>query len=80
MKKPYIISFANSKGGVAKTTSCMSVGCSLALAGYKTLLIDLDHQGNLSDDLGRGDEDYTITDLFADPKFDINKLIGRAHV
>lgn len=78
MKRPYIISFANSKGGVAKTTSCMSVGCSLALAGYKTLLIDLDHQGNLSDDLGRGDEDYTITDLFADPKFDINKLIYSA--
>lgn len=75
MKKPFIISFANSKGGVAKTTSCIAVGCALAAAGYKTLLVDLDHQGNLSDDLGRGDEDYTVTDLFEDPKFDTNVLV-----
>lgn len=54
MKKPYVISFANSKGGVGKTTSCISVGCALAAAGYKTLLVDLDHQDNLSDDVGRG--------------------------
>lgn len=78
MKKPYIISFANSKGGVAKTTSCIAVGCALAAAGYKTLLVDLDHQGNLSDDVGRGEEDYTITDLFEDPKFDTNKLVYKA--
>lgn len=75
MKKPYVISFANSKGGVGKTTSCISVGCALAATGYKTLLVDLDHQGNLSDDLGRGDENYTITDLFEDPKFDTNSLV-----
>lgn len=75
MRKPYVMSFANSKGGVAKTTSCIAVGCALAAAGYKTLLIDLDHQGNLSDDIRRGDEDYTITDLFEDPKFDTNKIV-----
>lgn len=28
----------------------------------------------MSDDVGRGDEDYTITDLFEDPKFDIKKI------
>lgn len=70
-----IISLANSKGGVAKTTSCLAVGTCLAELGYKTLLVDLDHQGNLSDDVGRGDEDYTITDLFEDPKFDLNKCV-----
>lgn len=75
MSKPNIISFSNSKGGVGKTTSVINVGCALAQKGFKTLLIDLDHQGNLSDDLGRGDEEYTITDLFEDPKYDINKLI-----
>jgi chromosome partitioning protein len=75
MEKPYIFSFANSKGGVGKTTSCIAVGCCLALLGFETLVIDLDHQGNLSDDLGRGEEDYTVTDLFADPKFDINKIV-----
>lgn len=75
MKKPYILSFANSKGGPGKTTTCISVGCALASLGYKVLVSDLDHQANMSDDLGRGDEDYTITDLFEDPKFDINKII-----
>lgn len=78
MKKPFIFSFANSKGGVGKTTSCIAVGCCLAESGYKTLVVDLDHQGNLSDDLGRGDEDYTITDLFENPKFDINKIVYSA--
>lgn len=78
MKKPFILSFANSKGGVGKTTSCLSTGCCLAEMGYKTLLIDLDHQGNLSDDLNRGDEDYTITDLFENPKFDLNNIVYTA--
>lgn len=70
-----IACFANSKGGVGKTTSCLAVGTCLADLGYKTLLIDLDHQGNLSDDVGHGDEDLTITDIFEDPKFDIRKLV-----
>ena len=78
MKKPFILSFANSKGGVGKTTCCISTGCCLAEMGYKTLIIDLDHQGNLSDDLNRGDEDYTITDLFENPKFDINNIVYNA--
>ena len=78
MKKPFILSFANSKGGVGKTTSCISTGCCLAEMGYKTLMVDLDHQGNLSDDLNRGDEDYTVTDLFENPKFDINSIVYTA--
>lgn len=78
MKKPFVFSFANSKGGVGKTTSCIAVGCCLAKLGYQTLLVDLDHQGNLSDDLGRGDEDYTVTDLFENPKFDVSKIIYAA--
>jgi chromosome partitioning protein len=73
-----VISFLNSKGGVGKTTSCIAVGCCLAELGYKTLMIDLDHQGNLSDDFRRGEEDYTISDLFENPKFDINKIIYSA--
>lgn len=70
-----IICYANSKGGVGKTTSCLATGTCLADLGHRVLLIDLDHQGNLSDDVGRGDEDYTITDLFEDPKFDLNKVV-----
>ncbi|SEL89893.1 chromosome partitioning protein [Colwellia chukchiensis] len=70
-----IIGLANSKGGVAKTTSCLAIGTCLAELGYSTLLMDLDHQANLSDDVERGDEDYTITDLFEDPKFDLNQCV-----
>ena len=43
-----IISFVNQKGGVAKTTSCVNIGASLADQGRKVLLIDLDAQGALS--------------------------------
>jgi len=43
-----IISFVNQKGGVAKTTSCVNVGASLADQGKRVLLVDLDAQGSLS--------------------------------
>lgn len=33
----------------------------------------------MSDDVARGEEDYTITDLFEDPKFDINRLVCTAN-
>lgn len=48
-----IISFTNFKGGVAKTTSTVSIGGELAQRGYKILIIDLDPQGNASSALGR---------------------------
>lgn len=43
-----IIAFANHKGGVAKTTTVASVGYCLAKSGYRTLLVDLDPQSNLT--------------------------------
>ena len=42
------ISIANEKGGVAKTTSTISIGAVLAENGHKTLVIDLDPQANLT--------------------------------
>jgi chromosome partitioning protein len=42
------IMFTNQKGGVGKTTSAFNVGCYLAQKGYKTLMIDLDPQSNLT--------------------------------
>ena len=42
------IIFINQKGGVAKTTSALSVGAALHRKGYRVLLVDIDPQGDLS--------------------------------
>jgi len=44
----YIIAVSNEKGGVAKTTTTMSLGAALAENGQKVLMIDLDPQANLT--------------------------------
>ena len=47
-----VISFVNQKGGVAKTTSCVNIGASLADQGKNVLLVDLDAQGSLTTSTG----------------------------
>ena len=48
----YTIAISNEKGGVAKTTTTLSLGAALAEKGYQVLLIDLDAQANLTLALG----------------------------
>jgi len=51
-----VIAFTNGKGGVAKSTSISGLGSVLAASGYKTLLIDLDPQGNTTSTFTSGTE------------------------
>ena len=47
-----IVTVANLKGGIGKTTTVINIGAGLALRGVKVLMIDTDPQGNLSSSLG----------------------------
>ena len=47
-----IISFANQKGGVGKTTTAITLAAGLARGGVRTLLVDLDPQGHVAFSFG----------------------------
>ena len=55
------IAVANQKGGVAKTTTVVSLGAALAELGQRVLLVDVDPQGSLTFSLGIDPEDLELT-------------------
>lgn len=63
---PYVISVSNIKGGVAKTSTTISLGSSLAKTGYRVLVVDLDTQADLTLSLDLHPETvyFSTRDLF----------------
>lgn len=70
----YIISIANQKGGIGKSTTAQALGAGLHLKGYKTLLIDLDPQGNITYTAGADPTRPTAYDLLTSRAL-INEVI-----
>ncbi len=72
-----IISIANQKGGVGKTTTVINLGVALAQEHQKVLLLDLDPQGALTAGLGFDTDslERSIYDYLMEPNKPINRII-----
>jgi chromosome partitioning protein len=81
-----IISVANHKGGVAKTTTCHALGDAFSMMGYRVLMVDLDPQSTLSQACGIRDEVPNLTQMFkgeasiGEVIFDVSSHQGTLHL
>jgi len=72
------IAVANQKGGVAKTTTAVTLAHGLALKNYATMLVDLDPQGQCASHLGIGQGDGVFDLLVNGPTLrDVVRMTGR---
>lgn len=77
-----ILAIANQKGGVGKTTTAINLGACLAAAERRTLVVDIDPQGNATSGLGveRDQVDTSIYDVLVDETPIQEALIEEVHL
>lgn len=77
------IAITNQKGGVGKTTTVHNLGAALANKGFKTLLVDLDAQGNLTNSCGlsRAEEGvFDVLDKGESPEGHIYPVVDNLYI
>ena len=72
-----VISIANQKGGVGKTTCSINLGGALAERGYRVLCIDMDPQANLTVGLGisLSDVRQSMADVLSDDRVALDEIV-----
>lgn len=77
----HVIAIANQKGGVGKTTTAINLGASLAVAEKKTLVVDIDPQGNATSGLGIVDRESlpTVYDVLVGQNSIEDTIIQNVH-